>query len=69
MKYFQEKFKNAFDVLNTDCYIYMTNNNGNFDQINNHKYKSTQSINIKHKEHIKNIHDELIKIGVKFMKK
>lgn len=64
----KEKFKNAFDVLNTNCYIYVVNNNG-FNKINDYKYKSLQTINIKQKEYIKNVYDELAKLGVKFMKK
>ena len=64
----KEKFTNAFDILNTFCYIYITSNE-QFDKVNNYKYKTTQSVNIQHKEYIKNIYNELVKNGVKMVKK
>jgi hypothetical protein len=63
----KEKFKNAFDVLNSSCYIYTANNN-NFEKVNSYKYKPTQSIIIKHKEYVKNIYDMLSTMNVKFIK-
>jgi len=64
----KEKIKNGFDVLNTDCYLYLVDKD-NFDStVNEYKYKCLDSIHINKQKYIENIYNSLTKSHIKFIK-